>query len=172
MARLITVALMSLIVLVTEIAFAKDYVLKIELTTEVETKVGNGKSSNKSELKAVEILITPERRFLGKTAWGKESMLAKGKLTEAKDGTVSVDIECGYSRLPTPGGGRPDRAYYSQPENEDHCSVKGKYGLVPGQAVFLGGSTTNETTNIAGGIRNTKVKQEFRVTLVEDESPE
>src|SRR5258707_1034168 len=103
MARLITVALMSLIVVGTEPLSAKDYILKLEFSTDCETKVGNGKIEKKSDLRTIEILITPERRFHGKTTWEKDTLAVKGKLTETEDGKLAVEIDCRYSRPATPG---------------------------------------------------------------------
>ncbi len=92
--KCLTAAWLCLIAWNTSPVFASDYVLKLEMTTEVEARVGEGKSIKTSDVRTLEILITPDRRFHGKTTWENQRLAIKGKLTEEKDGTLRLDIRC------------------------------------------------------------------------------
>jgi len=152
MNRLISVALISVIIAETEPLFAKDkdYVLKLELRTDVETKVGSVMVSKKSDSRMFEVLIVPEHRFQGKTTWDNTSMSVKGKATESKAGEFAIEIDCRHS----------------SPEGNQRARTT--IGVSPGQTVFLGGSSV--TSHSLNEIYETKTKIEFRLTLVEDVS--
>jgi hypothetical protein len=154
MAKLIAFALISLLAAGAEPLLAKDYVLKLELRTEIETKVGDEMSKKESGLRTLEFLVAPGRRFQGKTIWDNKFLSARGKLTETEDGALVIEIDCKH--------------LFS--ETGDRTRVKTTVVLPKGETVFIGGSEASQTSEAPNEIRDEKRKSEFRLTLIEDDS--
>lgn len=166
----LSIALLSLIVGNASPVLAGDYVLKVEMTTEVDSKVGDGKPIKKSDVRMLEITITPDRRFHGRTTWENQRLAIKGKLTEEKGGTLRLDIDCRHAERIVPPGSSEDGP--SPAEIENHTSAKGTFGITGGQPRFLGGMMTSQTSETPHGTLHEKQTMSLRVTIVEDGADE
>jgi hypothetical protein len=169
MTRLI-VALLSLVVCTTRPVFAADYVLKLETTTDAESTIGDGKPVTTSDVRTLELLITPERRFRGRTTWEDQRLTVKGKMTEEKDGTLKFEIDCGHFVKWAPPGKRETGNPVPDIENGETARVT--LGVTPGKPVIIGSMVTNQTTGTPQGNRNDKRAITFRLTIVEDDGDE
>src|SRR5262245_50578727 len=163
-------AILSLVIFTARLATARDFVLKIEMTTDVESKVADGKPVKSSDVRTLEIAITPERRFHGKTTWENQRLAMKGNLTEEKDGTLRLDIRCEHS-VKTVTTAKVDDGS-SEPVFENLSTTNTTIGLAPGQPLTIGGFGTNQTIETPDGNREEMRLKTFRVTVVEDADDE
>ena len=150
-------------------AVAGDYVLKLEMTTEVESKLGDGKPVKTSDVRMLEILIVPELRFHGKTTWENQRLTVKGKMTEEKDGKLRLDIRCEHA-VKTVATERIGDGN-SGPDNELRSRVNTTVAVKPGDPLVIAGLISSQT-NTARPSDLDEARITFRVTVVEGDDDE
>jgi hypothetical protein len=163
-------AILSLVIFTARIAIARDYVLRIEMTTDVESKVADGKPVKSSDVRTLEIAIAPERRFHGKTTWENQRLAMKGNLTEERDGTLRLDIRCEHSVKTMATEQREDGS--AAPSFENLSTTNTTIAIAPGRRLTIGGFGTTQTIATPDGNREEMRLKTFRVTVVEDADDE
>jgi hypothetical protein len=162
--------LLSLIVSPAQPILVVDYILKLEMSHETETKIGDKEATTESDVRTVELLIDSERRFQGTTTWGngKERLTVKGKLSEAKDSQFELNIEFGHfvktgHFIPEVFGG-PRR----EVEKKDTGLTTVRIKL--GEPAELGGTVSKIQEKTLDEDSVTTEKKFFRVTVMKDDS--